>query len=144
MAKLLTILLIGLVFESTGIVLLKKGMNQIGQVEEVSVREVTRIVIAGVTNLSILLGVFFQALFFACLLILMSKSDISFLWPLTALSFVFATVAAMWFLHERVSNVRWLGVILIMAGAALISYSEHRKAPPANAPTSSDSVPLAK
>lgn len=144
MAKLLTILLIGLIFESTGIVLLKKGMNQIGQVDEVSVREVTRIIIAGVTNPSILLGVFFQALFFACLLILMSKSDISFLWPLTALSFVFATFAAIWFLHERVSNVRWLGVILIMAGAALISYSEHRKAPPANSPSSSDSVPMSK
>ncbi len=144
MGKLLTILLIGLFFESTGIVLLKRGMNQIGQVEQVNVKEVTRILIAGVTNSSILLGVFFQALFFACLLILMSKSDISFLWPLTALSFVFATFAAIWFLHERVSNVRWLGVILIMAGAALISYSEHRKAPPANSPPSSDSVPMAK
>ena len=30
----------------------------------------------------------------------MSKSDISFLWPLTALSFVFATLAAMFFLAK--------------------------------------------
>jgi drug/metabolite transporter (DMT)-like permease len=130
MAKLLFILLIGLVFESTGVVLLKKGMTQIGNMPTVNVAELTRVVKAGVTNSQILLGVFFEALFFACLLILMSRSDISFLWPLTALSFVFATLAAMAFLGERVSAVRWAGVILIMVGAGLISYSEHSKPKP--------------
>ncbi len=124
MAKLLLILLIGLVFESTGVVLLKKGMTQIGEVRITSAAGVVRVVKAGVTNTHVLLGVFFEALFFACLLILMSKSDISFLWPLTALSFVFATIAAILFLHEHVSPVRWVGVVLIMIGAAFISYSE--------------------
>ena len=95
MAKLLLILFIGLVFESTGVVLLKKGMTQIGEVKALNAGEIARIVKAGVTNSQILLGVFFEALFFICLLILMAKSDISFLWPLTALSFVFATLAAM-------------------------------------------------
>lgn len=131
MAKLLLILLIGLVFESTGVVLLKKGMTQIGEVKAMTAGEVARIIKAGVTNAQILLGVFFEALFFICLLILMSKSEISFLWPLTALSFVFATLAAMVFLHEQVSGLRWAGVVLIMIGAALISYSEHtREKPP--------------
>lgn len=127
MAKLLIILLIGLVCESAGIVLLKRGMTQIGEVKAVSGAEIGRILRAGSTNSQILLGVFFEALFFACLLILMSKSDISFLWPLTALSFVFATLAAILFLHERVSVVRWAGVVLIVIGAALISYSEQVK-----------------
>ncbi|MGH7969929.1 MAG: EamA family transporter, partial [Limisphaerales bacterium] len=127
MSKLLLILLIGLVFESTGVVLLKKGMTQIGEIKLSSASDAVRVVKAGVTNGRILLGVFFEALFFVCLLILMARSDISFLWPLTALSFVFATLAAMLFLHEQVSSLRWLGVILIMLGAALISYSEHNK-----------------
>ena len=138
MLKLLLLLLVGLAFESTGVVLLKKGMTEVGDLPAVTVREVARVVQAGATNPRILLGVFFEALFFGCLLILMSRSDISFLWPLTGLSFVFATVAAMIFLQERVSAARWAGVVLIMAGAALISYSEHRKekppAPPAAAP----------
>src|SRR4051794_1219474 len=130
MAKLLCILLIGLVFESTGVVLLKRGMTQIGEIRVVNASSILQILRAGVTNPHILLGVFFEALFFACLLILMSKSDISFLWPLTALSFVFATLAAMWFLHEQVSPIRWAGVVFIMIGAALISYSEHAKPKP--------------
>jgi drug/metabolite transporter (DMT)-like permease len=127
MAKLLLILIIGLIFESAGVVSLKIGITQIGDMKRVSAVEVVRVVKAGATNVSVLLGVFCEAVFFASLLILMAKSDISFLWPLTALSFVFATFAAMWFLHERVSSVRWAGVVFIMIGAALISYSEHAK-----------------
>ena len=134
MVKLLLILLVGLVFESTGIVLLKKGMNTIGDMKANSVSESLRVLKAGVTNPQILLGVFFEALFFACLLTLMSRSNISFLWPLTGLSFVFATFAAILFLQERVSPIRWAGVCLIVAGAGLISYSEHR--PPAAKPVS--------
>src|SRR5476651_41938 len=131
MIKLILILLVGLAFESTGVILLKKGMNAIGEMHGYNAVEIFRVVKAGVTNPQILLGVFFEALFFLCLLILMSKSDISFLWPLTALSFVFATFAAMWFLGESVSPVRWVGVALIMLGAGFISLSEHAKEKPA-------------
>jgi uncharacterized membrane protein len=127
MTKLIVILLIGLTFESTGIVFLKKGMNQIGAAETSSVAAILHFIKAAGTNYFIWLGMFFQALFFGCLLILMSKSEISFLWPLTALSFVFATFAAMWFLDEKVSMWRWIGVILIVIGAGFISYSQHAK-----------------
>ncbi|HEV2329411.1 MAG TPA: DMT family transporter [Verrucomicrobiae bacterium] len=133
MVKLLVILLVGLVFESAGVVLLKKGITQVGEVQSVTTAEIARVVKAGAVNPQILLGVFFEALFFLCLVILMSKSDISFLWPLTALSFVFATFAAILFLGETVSWVRWVGVILIVIGAAFISYSQHIKdEPPPN------------
>lgn len=136
MLKLLLILLVGLVFESTGVVLLKKGMEHIGEMHGYTAAEMFRVFKAGVTNPQIWLGVFFEALFFLCLLILMSRSDISFLWPLTALSFVFATFAAIWFLGEKVSAVRWVGVILIMIGAGFISYSQHAKEKPAPPPQS--------
>src|SRR3954467_8310189 len=127
MVKLLTILIIGLIFESAGVVLLKKGMAQIGDVRAISTAEIARVVKAGITNSQILLGVLFEFLFFISLLVLMNKSDISFLWPLTGMSFVFATFAAILFLDERVSAMRWAGVLLIVLGAALISYSEQAK-----------------
>ena len=141
MVKLLTILLIGLIFESAGVVLLKKGMATVGEVKKVSVAEIARLLKSGATNPQILLGVFFEALFFVCLLILMNESDISFLWPMTGLSFVFATIAAMLFLGERPSAVRWGGVILIVIGAALISYSEHAKGKPSPQLTAPSSAP---
>jgi drug/metabolite transporter (DMT)-like permease len=135
MLKFFVILFVGLVLESTGIVFLKKGMTQIGDMPRVSASEIARVIKTGATNIYILFGVFFEALFFACLLVLMSGNEITFLWPMTSLTFVFSTIAAILFLHERVSSVRWIGVLFIMIGAAFISYSEHAKpkeAPPAD------------
>ena len=127
MARLLLILLVGLVFESAGIVFLKKGITQVDTVRAGSAAEILAVIKAGVTNGQVWLGIACQAVFFGCLLVLMARSDISFLWPLTALSFIFSTLAAIWFLHERGSSARWAGVVFIMIGAALISYSEHAK-----------------
>ena len=127
MIKLLSILLAGLVCESAGVVLLKKGINRIGDVNGYTASEIFRVIKSGLTSQQIWLGIFFEALFFIGLLVLMAKSDISFLWPLTGLSFVFATFAARWFLNEHVSPVRWVGVVLIVLGAGFISYSEHAR-----------------
>jgi len=136
MLKLLIILLSGLACESAGVVLLKKGITHIPDVDGYTVSEVLRVVKAGLTSPTIWLGIFFEALFFIGLLVLLSKSDISFLWPLTGLSFVFSTFAAIWFLGEYVSVTRWIGVALIVLGAGFISYSEHakEKSPPENPP----------
>src|SRR5947208_14316705 len=125
MAKLLLILLIGLIFEAAGVVRLKKGITQISVVQRISPAEIVRLVAAGAVNPTVLLGVFFEALFFACLLVLMSKSDITFLWPLTALSFVMTTFAALIFLGEKVSPLRLTGVVFISIGAARICFSDH-------------------
>ena len=43
MLKLLLILLVGLTFESTGVVLLKKGMTHIGDMNGITVAEIFRI-----------------------------------------------------------------------------------------------------
>ena len=68
MAKLLLILFIGLVFEAAGVVFLKKGITQVGEVRKVNAAEIVRIVKSGAANPCVLLGVFFEALFFRGLL----------------------------------------------------------------------------
>jgi drug/metabolite transporter (DMT)-like permease len=141
MLKVLLILLFGLACESAGVILLKKGMTHIGDMNGHTVVEMLRVFKAGVTSPQILAGVFFEAVFFGCLMLLMSKTDISFLWPLTALSFVFATFAAIWFLGESVSPTRWIGVAFIMIGAAFISYSEHAREKPGPGSPANDAAP---
>lgn len=127
MARLLLILLVGLVFEAIGVVLLNQGIKQVGSLERVTVSEVARVVKRSVTNPRILWGVFCEALFFLCLLVLMSRSDVSFIWPLTSLGFVLTTVAAHFYLKEHVSGLRWCGVLLIMLGAGLITWTEQQR-----------------
>jgi uncharacterized membrane protein len=134
MTKFLIILLIGLIFEAVGVVCLSKGLKQIGEVQKINWTEVSRIIRRGAANSYIGMGIFFEALFFVSLLVLMSKADVSFVWPLTSLSFVLTAVAAKIFLHEHVSPARWTGVVLIMCGAALITWTEKMKEKETKAP----------
>ena len=124
MTKLIIILVIGLLFEAVGVVYLNKGLKQVGEVRQISAGEILRVVKSGVTNGNILLGVLFEAIFFGTLLVLMSKGDVSFIWPLTSLGFVLTTLAAKFILHEEVHWLRWCGVLLIMLGAGVITYTE--------------------
>jgi drug/metabolite transporter (DMT)-like permease len=127
MTKILIILVIGLICEAAGVVLLKEGIDSVTKGRDVTLVNVMPIVLKGITNLRILAGVALEAVFFACLLYLMSQKDISFVWPLTSLSFVMTTVAAVLYLKEPVTAARWAGVALIMLGAGLITWSEKAK-----------------
>ena len=141
MTRILLILIVGLVFEAVGVVFLSAGLKQIGELQQVTVAEISRLVARGAVNRNILMGIFFEAIFFGCLLYLLSQRDVSLIWPLTSLGFVITAIAARFILKEEVSALRWAGVALIVIGAALVSYSERAKsrpaeaAPPAQAPT---------
>lgn len=124
MYKLVVVLLSGLVCEAVGVVFLSKGLKQIGEAATVSIPEITRLILRGATNTNVLTGVALEAAFFGTLLYLMSRGDVSFVWPLTSLGFVLTTLAAKFILHEEVSYLRWSGVLLIVLGASLITYSE--------------------
>ncbi len=127
MTKIIIILFIGLVCEAAGVVLLKEGIDTVCKGKDVTVANIIPTVLKGATNLRILLGVALEAAFFACLLYMMSQKEISFVWPLTSMSFVMTTLAAVFYLKEEVTAARWAGVALIMLGAGLITWSEKVK-----------------
>jgi len=132
MTKLIVILLLGLLFEAVGVVFLSQGLHEIGQVKTVSPNEISRIIVRGMTNWNILLGTLLEAIFFGVLLYLLSQKDVSLVWPLTSLGFVLTALAARMVRHEEVSALRWVGVIIIVIGAALVAWSEHAKNQPAS------------
>lgn len=136
MAKILIVLVIAFTFEAVGVITLKKGLDVIGPA--FTARKATMPVWKNVltlvgnwfTNKDVLLGLLLETIFFVLLQYLLGQRDVSFVWPLTALSFVMTTLAAQFILHEKVDTVRWGGVVLIVLGAALISYSEKSKTKP--------------
>ena len=127
MLKLLLILLIALVLESVGVVFLSAGLKQIGEARQITVSEIARLARQGDTHPNILLGVLFETIFFGFLLVLLKGNDVSLIWPLTSLGFVLTALSAKFILREEVSAVRWGGVILIVVGAGLVSWSEKQK-----------------
>jgi drug/metabolite transporter (DMT)-like permease len=71
-------------------------------------------------NPHVLTGVVFAAGFFFLYLTALSWADLSYAMPITALSYIFATLFARAFLGEQVSWHRWIGSLLIVAGVALV------------------------
>jgi drug/metabolite transporter (DMT)-like permease len=133
MAKILLVLIVAAIIESAGVIILTRGLKELQGVREITVSEIVRVVKSVVTNGKILGGTALEAIFYASLLYLLSKSDVSFIWPLTSLGFIFTTLAAEMFFNEKVTATRWAGVLLIAVGVCLISYSEKvkgREAPP--------------
>jgi len=140
MTKILIIVLIAFAFEAFGVISLKKGINEIGAryTERAAAmpawKNVAHLVGNWFANKNVLFGLLLETIFFVLLNYLLGQQDVSFVWPLTGVSFIMTTLAAQFILHERVDAVRWSGVALIVLGAAFISYSEHQKERAAPAP----------
>ena len=107
--------------------MLKQGLSSLEGPKSYSPVEIGKLIGRGITSRHIVFGVAFEAVFFVGLLMMMSRGEVSFVWPLTSLTFVFSTVAARFYLHEQVDFLRWAGVLLIVCGAGLITYTEKKK-----------------
>ena len=66
------------------------------------------------------IGVGMMAVAFFALLAALSIFNVSFVVPVTALSYVAGAFGGATFLGERVSKQRWLGVLLVMLGVTLV------------------------
>ena len=127
MTRLVLFLLCALVLEAIGVVLLSKGLKQIGELHSYTAVDIGRLIGRGVANPWILLGTALETAFFVMLLILLKRNDVSLIWPLTSLGFVLTALAAKFINHETVSPLRWAGVVLIVLGAGLVAWSEKAK-----------------
>jgi uncharacterized membrane protein len=65
-------------------------------------------------------GVLLLIVWFASQLSLLSWSDLSYVLPITAGSYVLTAVLGKVFLHEVVSVERWLGILVISVGVLLV------------------------
>ncbi len=127
MIRMLAVLAVGLVLEAIGVVLISKGQKELQAVFRPEFQALWRLGIEAATNRNMVLGIAFEAGFFGCLLYLLSRADVSFVWPLTSLSLVVTTFTARWLLNEQVSPLRWAGVCLIMLGAGVVTFTEKQK-----------------
>ena len=100
MTKIFIILVIAFSFEAIGIITLKRGLDRIGPhyTERKATlplwQNILKLVGEWFTNKDVLLGLLLETIFFILLQYLLGARDVSYVWPLTALSFVMTTLAA--------------------------------------------------
>lgn len=101
----------------TGDVLLKRGMENLG---EIRLSHWTHIFNAFIDPW-VVLGILFLAGFFYSYLTALSWADLTFVLPATAFGYVVTAFLSRFFLHETVSPWRWAGVLLITCGVGLVA-----------------------
>jgi drug/metabolite transporter (DMT)-like permease len=69
-------------------------------------------------------GVGMMAVAFFALLGMLAIEAVTFVVPVTALSYAAGALGARWFLRERVSSQRWLGVAIVCVGVTLVLLSK--------------------
>ena len=111
-----------LIFGSTGgEIAITRGMKATGEPERLRPRELLQFLSKALRNGWFWTGVPLMALSFYALLVLLSWEPISFVIPASALSYVVGTFGAKYILGEEISAARWIGVIMVCAGVALVA-----------------------
>jgi len=119
--KTIAVLVIAALCAATGDTFLSYGMRSTAPVSVETPRSVLSHFLVVARNPHVTVGVFFMACFFYLYLAALSWGDLSFVKPITSLSFLFATLFAAAFLHEQVSWHRWLGTLLILLGVFFVT-----------------------
>ena len=119
---LTVLLLIVLICGSTGgEIAITQGAKKTGEPPRLRPMAVLRFLGRAVCNGWFWLGIPLMAASFFALLILFSWHPLSFVIPISALSYVVGALGAKYILKEEVNAARWAGVILVCAGVALVA-----------------------
>ncbi|HQR36073.1 MAG TPA: EamA family transporter [Blastocatellia bacterium] len=112
---------------SLGEILSAKGMQQVGDVS-LRPRALVQAILRMIRNPYLIGGVACMAVSFFSFISLLSYADLSFVVPLTAVSYITNTLGARFFLGERISKERWMGTLMVAFGVALVSISDKLEA----------------
>jgi drug/metabolite transporter (DMT)-like permease len=119
--KTYIVIMIAALSAAVGESLLSFGMRRYGSMNLAEPSDWLVLVSSVVRNPYVFLGVVFLSVFFFLYLAALSWADLSFVLPLTAVSYLFAALLAKFFLKEEISWHRWTGTIFIVIGIALVA-----------------------
>jgi drug/metabolite transporter (DMT)-like permease len=113
--------LIAIAMQVTGNVFLSHGMRRAGAILSTSPLDYIR-----AFNPWIIGGICAMAIWIITDLALLSRADLSFVMPVMATSFVLIALVGRFLLSERVSPLRWIGILVISFGVLLAEATPDR------------------
>lgn len=110
-----------IIFAGTGGELaVTRTMKGIGEVHSFWPANLLRVILRALRSGWMWLGLGLMALSFFALLMLLSWENVSFVVPVTALSYVLGAFGGKFILGERIEARRWVGVVLVCVGVLLV------------------------
>jgi drug/metabolite transporter (DMT)-like permease len=114
---------LAIVFAAVGDILFSNGMQDQGEVRVRRLGDVPLAIRQAFTQPKVLLGILAMAGYFGAYTAALAMVDVSVANPLTALSYLIATLYATVFLRERICPARAIGIVLIVLGAVFVGLS---------------------
>lgn len=116
----LGLVMICITFGAVGQILMKGGMNQIGEINDFEGFININMIFCIVTNVYIFVGLLLYAISAFLWLGALSTLDVSYMYPLLSLAYVLTAILASVFLTENITLLRWVGIGLVVAGCFTI------------------------
>ncbi len=138
--KTFIVILLATLSAAIGESLLSYGMKRNGQVDLAVPAQWGNLILSVIRNPYVLAGVVFLAFFFFLYLAALSWADLSFVMPLTAVSYIFAALLARFVLKEELSWFRWAGTVVITLGIILVALDSRQRSEENGAATYQQSI----
>jgi len=114
------------IFGPLGNVLLGKGMKRIGAVSIGTPAEALDVLSRVLTSSTIWLGIASLIFFVGANMLVLSWADYSYVQPASSVAYLMSALLAHFWLHETVTPVRWMGVLLICLGVLVVGHTPPR------------------
>lgn len=101
-----------------------RAMKTIGEVHDFRPSAIFQFVLRAMKVGWMWVGIALLTTAFFSLLAMLSIENVSFVVPVTALSYAAGAVGAVIFLRERISAQRWIGVLIVCIGVTLVWLSK--------------------
>lgn len=101
--------------------LLKSGMKEIGKIDTVSLPVLLPLIWTMGTNVFVIAGLSMYVIGTFIWLILLSRLDLSFLYPFGALQYLLIFIVSYFLLGEQIKLARIIGVAVVLGGIFIIS-----------------------
>ena len=121
MVKSLALIFISVLIGVFGHLSLKTGMSQVGRIDAEALHQPLQLLVRVFSRPIILAGIAMYIVGTLIWLVVLSRMDLSFAYPLVATTYVFTPLLANLILREPIPGVRWIGIALILIGVAVVA-----------------------
>ncbi len=115
------LLLIAMTSNSFGDVMLSRTMTSLGAVTANGIGDILPLAQKILSQGSFWTAILCFTVFFALWSLLLAREDVSFIMPLTAVTYVISALLAGPMLGETVTPLRWLGTLIIVVGVSIVA-----------------------
>ena len=120
MTRYIPLIIFGVMLNAAAQLALKQGMRKIGYFD-FRLANSGRVFLAIIASPYIFTGLVFYAVSVVVWLLVLSRVEVSYAYPLLSIGYIVTALAGWHFFNEPVGSIRWAGIIVICLGVWLIT-----------------------